>query len=126
MKFCSFKEKYLVLTRGPYTIQNMPMILKEWTLDFNPDFNFKRDMVCIILVWVKLPNLPLYLWGAKCLGKIDCALGNPLFTDECTAQKLRVSYAHILIEIDVTRNIIKDNEGIKIVSVWNLMEAQIL
>lgn len=41
------------------------------------------------------------------------ALGNPLFTDECTANKLRVSYARILVEIDVTQKqkeyiIIKD------------------
>lgn len=37
-------------------------------------------------------------------------------TDECTASKLRVSYAQILVEVDITKHLvkeidIKDNEG---------------
>lgn len=92
------------------------MILKEWT----PDFNFNRDMIHNIPILVKLLILPLYLWGSKSLRKLGSVLGNPLFTDECTAHKLRVSSAHILVEIDVTQNqkesiIIKNNEGKKIV-----------
>lgn len=115
LKFQTHKDKDMVLMKGPYTIQNMPMVLKDW----NPEFDFKRDMLCTLPVWVKLPNLPLYLWGTKSLGKIGSALGNPLFTDECTANKLRVSYARILVEIDVTQkqkeNItIRDKEGNKI------------
>ncbi|KAI5393117.1 hypothetical protein KIW84_060307 [Lathyrus oleraceus] len=70
-------------------------------------------------VWVKLPQLPLHLWGAKSLGKIGSALGKPLFTDECTMNKLRVSYVCIFVEIDISHKqkdsiIIKDNEGMNI------------
>jgi hypothetical protein len=54
----------------------------------------------------------------KSLSKIGSALGNPLVTDECTAHKLRVSYARMLIEMDVTQELphditIRDNEGNK-------------
>ncbi|KAK2455257.1 hypothetical protein QL285_002729 [Trifolium repens] len=90
----------------------MPMLLREW----KPDFSLNRDMLCTLPIWVKLPQLPLYLWGAKSLSKIGSALGKPLVTDECTAHKLRVSYARMLIEMDVTQCLphditIRDNEG---------------
>lgn len=90
----------------------MPMVLKHW----EPNFNFKRDMIRIILVWVELPNLLFPLWGASSLGKIGSAIGRPLFMGECTANKLGISFARILVEIDITKKqkdniIIKDNEG---------------
>ncbi|XP_058775608.1 uncharacterized protein LOC131649881 [Vicia villosa] len=112
MKFRSGEDRDLVMMKGPYTIQNMPMLLRIW----HHDFCLKRDMLRTVPVWVKLPQLPLYLWGKRSLSKIGSALGKPLFTDECTAAKLRVSYARILVEIDVTQKIaesinIKDNEG---------------
>ncbi|XP_058759181.1 uncharacterized protein LOC131632453 [Vicia villosa] len=114
MKFKNNKEKEMVLLRGPYSIQTMPMILKNWC----PEFNFQRDMIRTIPVWIKLPNLPLQIWGASSLGKIGSAVGKPMFTDECTANKLRISYARILVEIDVTKKqkesvTIKDCEGNK-------------
>ncbi|KAL5170000.1 hypothetical protein HKD37_11G031783 [Glycine soja] len=96
-------------------------MMKFWSFVQLPEMYYHEDgdMLRTLPVWVKLPNLPLYLWGTKSLGKIGSALGNPLFTDECTANKLRVSYARILVEIDVTQkqreNItIRDKEGNKI------------
>lgn len=54
--------------------------------------------------------------GPRSLSKIGSAIGKPLFINECTANKLRVSYARILVEIDITQKPaetinIKDNEG---------------
>ncbi|XP_058726138.1 uncharacterized protein LOC131597458 [Vicia villosa] len=90
------------------------MLLKEW----RTHFNVKQDMLRTMPLWVKLPQLPLHLWGARSLNKIGSAIGMPLVTDECTAHKLRVSYARILVEVDVTRKLVeeitlKDNEGRK-------------
>jgi hypothetical protein len=114
LRFHSIQEKEEVLMKGPYTIHKMPMLLRDW----KPDFSLKKDMLRTIPIWVKLPQLPLYLWGQKSLEKIGSALGNPVVSDECTAQKLRASYARILVEMDVTKPmateiIIKDKEGQK-------------
>jgi hypothetical protein len=100
------------MMQGPYTIRNMPMLLRDW----KPNFSDKRDMLRTLPIWIKLPQLPLYLWGARSLSKIGSALGNPLVTDECTAHKLRISYARMLVEVDVTQALpqditIRDNEG---------------
>lgn len=49
--FHYFKDKDLILRRGPYIIYNMLMIIRDWYTDFN----FKRDMVQTVPVWVKFP-----------------------------------------------------------------------
>lgn len=51
-------------------------------------------------------------------GNIGSAIGKPLFTDECTTNKLRISFARILVEINIMKKpkesvIIKDNKGNK-------------
>ncbi|XP_058776932.1 uncharacterized protein LOC131651274 [Vicia villosa] len=114
MRFKTETERDEVMMKGPYTIQNMPMVILEW----RPDFSMERDMLHTVPIWVTLPQLPLHLWGEKSLGKIGSVIGNPLYTDECTAGKLRVTYARILIEVDVTQKlceeiVIKDYGGNK-------------
>lgn len=104
-----------ILMKGPYSIRNIPLLFKEW----KPDFNLKRDMLRTLPLWVKLPQLPLHLWGANNMSKIGSAIGVPLVTDECTTNKLRISYARILAEVDFTKELtneiaINDYEGIKL------------
>lgn len=77
------------------------MLLRDW----KPYFNLKKDMLRTVPIWVRLPQLALYLWGKRSLSKIVSALGTPLVTDECTTNRLRVSYACILMEIDITRTL---------------------
>ncbi|CAK8566993.1 unnamed protein product [Lathyrus sativus] len=114
LSFHSFHDKELVLMKGPYSIRNRPMILREW----KPDFSMNKDMLRTISLWVKLPQLPLHLWGARSLSKIGSEIGTPLVTDECTTNKPRVSYARILVEVDVTQELkteilIRDEKGVR-------------
>ncbi|XP_058752173.1 uncharacterized protein LOC131625319 [Vicia villosa] len=116
LKFRTQSDKEEVLMKGPYTLRNMPLMLQDW----RPGFSLKEDMLRSLPIWIKLPLLPLHLWGVRSLNKIGSALGNPLVTDECTASKARVSYARILVEVDVTQEMrnsinIKDAEGRKLV-----------
>ncbi|XP_058768386.1 uncharacterized protein LOC131642116 [Vicia villosa] len=114
IRFESKEDKNTVLVRGPYMIYRKPMFLHEWT----PEFKLEEDMLRVLPIWVIFPNLPLAFWGETSLGKIASAIGKPLMTDECTAKKLRVSYARVLIEVDVTKVLkksvaIRDPKGIK-------------
>ncbi|KAI5397300.1 hypothetical protein KIW84_063204 [Lathyrus oleraceus] len=57
--------------------------------------------------------------GEKSLSKIGSAFGNPLVIDERAANKLCVSYARMLVDVDITQELsqeitIKDNEGNKL------------
>ncbi|CAK8574347.1 unnamed protein product [Lathyrus sativus] len=104
LRFNSQEDKEAVMMRGPYTIRNMPMLLKEW----QSGFNLKKDLLRRLPIWIKIPQLPLHLWGAKSLSKIGSDIGKPLVTDECTTNNLHVSYERILIEVDITQPLIDE------------------
>lgn len=60
-----------------------------------------------------------FFGGEKSISKIASALGKPVMMDECTAKKLRVSFARVLVDIDTTQElkqhmVIKDHTGARI------------
>lgn len=84
---------------GPYSINNRPMILKLWT----SEFDFNEEFPTEIPLWVKFPKLPMNCQGADSLSRIASAIMTPIFADECTTKKARVSFARMLIDINVTK-----------------------
>lgn len=103
IRFQNLEERNEVLYSGPHTINNRPVIMKAWT----PDFNLYEEVLNTIPLWIKLPNLPLNCWTMKSLRKIGSALGNRIYVDDCTTSSTRISYARLLVEIDVTRPLLK-------------------
>ncbi|XP_019246473.1 PREDICTED: uncharacterized protein LOC109226128 [Nicotiana attenuata] len=99
VRFKNEEERNEVLYSGPCTIQNRPVITKAWTTDF--DFN--EEVLKTLPLWVKLPNLPLNCWGMDSLSRIGSGLGIPMYADECTTKVERISYARILVEMDITK-----------------------
>ncbi|XP_075096595.1 uncharacterized protein LOC142174657 [Nicotiana tabacum] len=73
--------------------------MKAWT----PDFNLHDEVLRTIPLWVKFPNLPLNCWSMKALSKIGSALGNPVYADDFTTSTVIISYARMLIEMDITK-----------------------
>lgn len=90
-----------MLAQGPYFIYGKPLFLRQWS----SDFEMKEDILRVMPLWVTFPQLPLHLWGEKCLAKIASSIGKPITMDECTTKKLRVSYARMLVEVDVTQKL---------------------
>ncbi|KAJ6874230.1 hypothetical protein NC651_032910 [Populus alba x Populus x berolinensis] len=61
-------------------------------------------------VWVRFPNLPLCYWSPSCLSpsclsKIASVLGKPIQSDHMTSTLSRLSYAHVLVEIDLREDL---------------------
>ncbi|KAF3674932.1 30S ribosomal protein S17, partial [Capsicum annuum] len=103
-RFANEKEKDGILCSGPHYLLKRPVIMKPWS----PEFNFNEDILSTIPLWIKLPNLPLNCWNAVTLSKIGSSLGGqPLYVDECTTHTSRISFARILVEVDVTRKLSK-------------------
>lgn len=74
-----------------------PLLLKimpKW-------FDFNGEDISYIPVWIYLPNLPLECWNAASLGKITSKVGKPIITDRLMETKERLSYARVLVEVDV-------------------------
>nr|XP_009759575.1 PREDICTED: uncharacterized protein LOC104212089 [Nicotiana sylvestris]XP_016484351.1 PREDICTED: uncharacterized protein LOC107804915 [Nicotiana tabacum] len=90
---------HAVYYAGSYTISNQPINLKPWS----EDFDFSKEFPSEIPLWVKFPNLPMNCWGSKSLSRIASVLGTPVFADECTTKQTRISFARMLVEINVSR-----------------------
>ncbi|XP_070021437.1 uncharacterized protein [Nicotiana sylvestris] len=101
VKFENIEDLGEVLYGGPYSINRRPMIVKQWA----PNFDISNEFLTEILLWVTFPKLPMNCWRYKSLSKMASAIGKPLFADQCTANQTRVSYARILIEVNVTKEI---------------------
>lgn len=111
-RFLDDEDKLKVLEYGPYTFNNRPMILKQW----EPDFDISKETNRIVPTWVILPGLPIQYWTTENLGRITSYLGKPICTDKLTAQGDRISYARILVDIDISQPLpeyvlIEDEKG---------------
>ena len=81
-------------------------------------FDLHKEILKVVPIWVKLPNLPLNYWSDNSLSRIWSVLGVPVYANECTTKVLRESYARILVEMDVTKDItheiqVEDSSGRK-------------
>ncbi|WMV45435.1 hypothetical protein MTR67_038820 [Solanum verrucosum] len=55
VKFTTLEDRDEVFYAGPHMLNQKPIIVKKWT----PDFDFTKEVMQTIPIWVKFPNLPL-------------------------------------------------------------------
>lgn len=100
-RFKTEEAKISVLSGGPYLIYGRPLILRPMT----KFFDFSSEEMSRVPVWVKFPNLPLCCWSLVCLSKIASVLGKPIQYDQPTSTLSRLSYARVLVEIDLLKEL---------------------
>lgn len=80
----------------------------------------QKEPLRVLPIWVCLPGLPLLYWYEENLERIASFLGKSMCTDCLTAKGERISYARLLIEMDITQtlpevvNVEESDDGI-----WN-------
>ncbi|KAJ6395858.1 hypothetical protein OIU77_021002 [Salix suchowensis] len=100
-KFQNEVDRIAVLKGGLYLVFGRPLILKEM-----PEFfDFNSAEMSTVPVWIKLPNPPLRCWSLKSLSKIASVVGKPIQSDMLTSSMSRLSYAHVLVEIDLRKTL---------------------
>lgn len=87
---------------GPYMIARRPIVIKEWVVDFC----FEKEILKEIPLWIRLPKLPFNCSSGDSLSRIGSVLGTPICADECTSTQQRISYARLLVEIDITKPLV--------------------
>ncbi|XP_019246521.1 PREDICTED: uncharacterized protein LOC109226182 [Nicotiana attenuata] len=98
-RFDCEEDKSAILQNGPYIFNYRPLVLKQWS----PDFQMSVEPDQNVPMWVMLPNLPIQFWTAGNLGRIASCLGRPICTDKLTTQEDRIAYARMLIEMDISQ-----------------------
>jgi hypothetical protein len=58
-------DRDLIFRNGPYFMGTRGMYLNQWTPRFSPE----NDIPSIVLVWVRLPFLPLHCWNDETIKK---------------------------------------------------------
>nr|TKS12645.1 hypothetical protein D5086_0000061640 [Populus alba] len=96
-RFKSEEDKLDVLRGGPYLVYGQPLVLRPMT----KFFDFSCEEMSRVPVWVKFPSLPLCCWSLICLSKIASVIGKPIQCDQLTSNLSRMSYARVLVEIDL-------------------------
>lgn len=103
-KFQTENDMNSVLDAGPYFVFNRPLLLKAMP----KLFDFGNEELFKVPIWLKLRNLPLELWNKKALSKILSVVGKPIRTDQHTAARSAISYARVLVEVDVSKRLLKE------------------
>jgi len=65
------EDKDLILRSGPYFMGSIGLYLNSWT----PDFYLENDISSVVLVWLRLPYLPLHCWNNETIRNIGNTLG---------------------------------------------------
>ncbi|KAG5242022.1 zinc ion binding / nucleic acid binding protein [Salix suchowensis] len=82
--------------KGPWMFGGKAILLQQW----HPGFQFDKNKIKTIPVWVRLQGLPFPLWNKKGLSLAASMVGKPVASDEATLHGRRLEYARVCIEID--------------------------
>jgi hypothetical protein len=96
--FSRTEDRDLVFRSGPYFMGARGLFLAPWTLDFNPEAE-----ITAAPVWVRLPHLPLHLWGKRSLEDIGNKLGR--FLDRMVPKGDQFTCARICVEVNLEKGL---------------------
>lgn len=91
------KEKQMEVLEKRWFYNERPLILRPWT----PNLNLNDLSIKKVPVWIQLTKLPLDLWGPEIIEKLASYIGTPIATDKLTANRDRLAYARILVDVEI-------------------------
>ncbi|XP_074299539.1 uncharacterized protein LOC141630664 [Silene latifolia] len=100
-RFFSADDMNEILKGGPWNMGTSTLVLKQWT----PTFSKEMDSVSIVPAWILFPDLDPFMWSEKVLSKLASIAGKPLFADLPTTFKSKLSFARVLVEVDVSEDL---------------------
>lgn len=117
-KFASEEDCLTILHGGPWVFGNSSLILKKWS----PDFCSQLESIRVVPVWTLFPDLDPCFWSSAALSKIASVIGKPLYADPYTTEKTRISFARVLIDIDISKEL---TTSIKMNTPYGLKEVTV-
>ncbi|XP_019259048.1 PREDICTED: uncharacterized protein LOC109237226 [Nicotiana attenuata] len=105
-RFTTVKERDAVMQAGPYSYHNKPFIFQNW----ERDFHFDPKCITTIPLWIHLPSLSAGYWTADAFSKGASAVGLPLYTNKFTVELNKISYARVLVKVDITKPLVETIE----------------
>ncbi|KAI9118425.1 hypothetical protein K1719_010757 [Acacia pycnantha] len=75
---------------------------------WKPDFNPKSESIDYVVAWVRLPDLPALLFDKEFLLNLGNSIGRAIRLDIHTAQRARVKFARMCVELDLTKPLVPE------------------
>lgn len=102
LKFHNGDDMERALYGGPWFILNQYLMLTKWKPDFRPSSStFDK-----IMVWIRLPELPLDYYEKDALFAIAEKVGKPIKVDYATDTVARGRYARVCIELELSKALV--------------------
>ena len=105
-RFNTEENMHAVLEKGPWMFGGKNIILQQW----HPRFQFDKNKISTLPVWIRLHGLPFPLWSKQGLSLAASMIGRPLSCDEQTYNCTRLEYARLCVEIDANLPYVQDFE----------------
>ncbi|KAF9606891.1 hypothetical protein IFM89_029490 [Coptis chinensis] len=96
-KFGCEEDRQMVIEQGPIFVVGRVFVIRPWA----DDLDSQRKGIQKVPVWVKM-DLPKILWTDKGISFVAGRLGKPLCVDAATANRTRLNYAKVCIEVDAS------------------------
>ncbi|XP_057831869.1 uncharacterized protein LOC131042571 [Cryptomeria japonica] len=97
--FSCMSDRNKVFEGGPYFYNQVGLFIKPWHVGFNPT----EELPSQVLVWVRLPWLPLEFWREDIFSLVASQLGKPVGPSRQTMEKKVITYARVCVEIDLNK-----------------------
>ncbi|KAL0917549.1 hypothetical protein M5K25_012616 [Dendrobium thyrsiflorum] len=95
LRFTSMEDYEMAWSKGVWFFLGKPFLLQKWSPKFRP----KRENLTSVPIWVKIHDLPLVCWNSEGISRIASKIGIPLAVDALTAQKTRLTFARVCVQV---------------------------
>ncbi|XP_059625376.1 uncharacterized protein LOC132268562 [Cornus florida] len=96
-RFNSSSQAEKVLSLGPWSIAGHPFSMMRWT----NQSHLQPSTIASIPTWIKFYNISLEYWTANGLSYIASSVGEPLYADQATAERTKLKFARLCVNIDL-------------------------
>ncbi|KAI0488613.1 hypothetical protein KFK09_028452 [Dendrobium nobile] len=94
-RFSALEDFEMALNGGVWFFLGKPFVLQKWAPNFKP----VREEFSSIPIWFKILDLPLPCWTPEGISRIATKIGTPIAVDDLTADKTRLTYAHVCVQV---------------------------
>ncbi|GAA0176580.1 hypothetical protein LIER_29550 [Lithospermum erythrorhizon] len=96
-RFMSDEDRFKVFNGGPYLAFGKALMLRL----VDAGVILGDDLFTSVPTWVLFHYVPLSVWSESGLNKIASKVGIPMYTDKFTKERIKMSYARCLVDVDV-------------------------
>nr|GEV82723.1 reverse transcriptase domain-containing protein [Tanacetum cinerariifolium] len=103
-----------VAIKSPWIVNGKPLLVYKW----DPTIGLDKIEPMVLLVWVKLFNMPIEAWTNDGVSAIGSCIGKPKIMDSMTAYVCKnglgtTEYARVLVEIEAVKGLKENAEAEK-------------